>query len=56
MRADRALQVLEQRVEDLGYFSNIFRRELPSYSSLSRTPSLRGATEELDRVTLVAMA
>ena len=55
-RADWALQVLEQQVEDLGYFSNLFRRELPSYSSLSYTSSLRSATEELDRVALVAMA
>ena len=39
--------MLEQRVEDLRYLSYLFRRELPTYGSLSRTPTLRAAAEEL---------
>ena len=48
--------MLEQRVEDLRYLSNLFRRELPSYDSLSRTPPLRTTTEELARFPLVIIA
>jgi hypothetical protein len=48
--------MLEQRVGDLGYFSNLFRRQLPFHGPLSRAPSFRSAIEQLDRVAFIVVA